>query len=115
MKTLLGLPRPAKRTLVMGVDVVLCVVSVWLAFCLRLEQWHVVQGRQWWAVAAAPALALPMFVRLGLYRTIFRYAGAPALLAVSQASLLFGVVYAGLFTVAGISGVPRSVGILAPV
>ncbi len=99
----------------MGMDALLCMVSVWLAFCLRLEQWHVVQGRQWWAVAAAPALALPLFARLGLYRTIFRYAGASALLLAAQACLLFGAVYAALFTVTGMSGVPRSVGILAPV
>lgn len=115
VKALLGLPRPAKRMLAMGLDALLCVLGVWLAFCLRLEQWHVLQGRQWWAVMAAPALALPAFMWLGLYRTIFRYAGAPALLAVAQACLVFGGVYAGLFMVVGVSGVPRSVGILAPV
>ena len=112
---LLALPRAAKRTLALAVDAGLCVLTVWLALLLRLEHWVKLEGPYWWAVAASLALALPLFVRFGLYRAIFRYSGAPALMAVAQATMLYGAAYATLFTLVGVEGVPRTVGVIQPV
>ena len=111
---LLALPRAAKRTLALAVDAGLCVLTVWLALLLRLEHWVRLEGPYWWAVAASLALALPLFVRFGLYRAIFRYGGAPALMAVAQATMLYGAAYATLFTLVGVEGVPRTVGVIQP-
>jgi len=112
---LLALPRPAKRALALTVDAALCVLCVWLAFGLRLERWQELgSGGQWLAVAGAVALALPLFVVSGLYRAIFRYAGGAALLALVKACGGFGVAYALVFGAIGVSGVPRSVGVLVP-
>ena len=110
---LLALPRPAKRLLVLAVDACLCALCVWLAFSLRYERWHVLQGVQWWAVVTAIGGTLPLFIVSGLYRAIFRFAGATASMAVLRACL-FGLVYAFVFTVIGVQGIPRSVGVLAP-
>ena len=51
----------------------------------------------------------------GLYRTIYRFVSWEALVAVAQAVALYGVLYATLFTVYGIAGVPRTVGIIQPI
>ena len=46
----LALPRPSKRLLALGVDALLCGLTVWLALCLRLERWVVLTDNQWLAL-----------------------------------------------------------------
>jgi FlaA1/EpsC-like NDP-sugar epimerase len=111
---LLALPRPAKRALALSVDTALCVLCVWLAFSFRFNQWVVPHGAQWSAMVMAVVFALPLFVVFGLYRAIFRYAGSAALLVILRACAIFAVAYALLFTVIGIAGVPRTIGLMVP-
>ncbi|MBA3059988.1 MAG: polysaccharide biosynthesis protein [Gammaproteobacteria bacterium] len=111
---LLNLSRPAKRLVAMAMDVLLCVFTVWLALSLRLETWVVVQGAQWLAVGLSVALALPIFVSMGLYRAIFRYAGVAALTTVTKAVFIYGVAYSTLLAVLHLPGVPRTLGLLQP-
>lgn len=111
---LLDMPRVAKRSLALAVDVALCVGTVWLAYCLRLESLVRLEGVQWWAVWGSVFLALPLFVRLGLYRAIFRYSGWNAMQGVGMAIGLYGLFYATIFAVVGVAGVPRSVGVVQP-
>jgi FlaA1/EpsC-like NDP-sugar epimerase len=111
---LLFLPRPAKRALVLGADVLMCGVTVWMAFNLRFESWTAWSHAHFTAFVGAAAFALPLFVVFGLYRAIFRYAGLPALMTVLKAISIYTVIYVLAFAVVGVPGVPRSVGILQP-
>ena len=111
----LALPRPAKRLLALGVDALLCALTVWLALSLQFENWVVIHGNQWLAIGLSLALALPVFVMYGLYRAIFRYAGLTALLAVTKAVLIYGVLYAALLAVLALPEVPRTVGLIQPI
>ena len=116
----LGLPRPAKRAIVMVVDVGLAVFSVWIAFYLRLGYFQpVFEERDGLslvpAIIVAVVVSIPIFVIFGLYRTIFRYSGAPAVLAVTKAVAFYGVIFASVFTLVGVAGVPRTIGLLQPV
>ncbi len=112
---LLGLSRYEKRLLALTVDTMLAIWTVWAAVYLRLGEWVWPTGNQWLAVAAAPLIAIPIFMRSGLYRAIFRYTGWPAMLAVIRACLLYGAVYAILFTFIGVPPIPRTVGLIQPV
>lgn len=114
-ESFLTLPRPAKRLLALGVDALLCALTVWLALSLRVENWVAIHGNQWLAIGLSLALALPVFMMFGLYRAIFRYAGLTALLAVTKAVLVYGVLYAGLLAVLALPGVPRTVGLIQPI
>jgi FlaA1/EpsC-like NDP-sugar epimerase len=112
---LLALSRATKRLIVLVVDAFVCVASVWLAFYLRLGETVGLSAPFLLAVAASIVLAMPLFIRFGLYRAIFRYSGLPALMAVANATLFYGIAYAAVFTVWNIEGVPRTIGLLQPI
>ena len=118
--SVLALPRPAKRAIALATDLGLCILTVWLAFYLRLGEFISYTGDSIWAkgamraAAASVFLALPIFVVFGLYRAIFRYSGWPALLAVARAVGIYGLLYATVFTAIGVAGVPRTVGLIQP-
>jgi FlaA1/EpsC-like NDP-sugar epimerase len=88
---------------------------VWLAFYLRLGVIAPLAGAMAWPVLASLVLALPIFIKSGLYRAIFRYSGLPAMVAVAQASVLYGLVFSAIFTFWGVEGVPRTIGFIQPV
>lgn len=111
----LSLPRFAKRVLVLGVDASFCVLSVWLAFYLRLGQLVPLWGEPFIAVGVSLFFALPIFISFGLYRAIFRYSGWPALMAVAKACAVYGFIFAIFITTFGFSGIPRTIGIIQPI
>jgi FlaA1/EpsC-like NDP-sugar epimerase len=111
---LLHMPRVAKRLFAVSVDVALCALTVWLALCLRLEHWVRLEPAHWLAIAGSVLIALPLFIRFGLYRAIFRYAGWNAMVSLAQAMALYTLFYTTLFTVVSVPGVPRTVGVIQP-
>lgn len=111
---ILGWPRPAKIAVVIAVDVALALLATWLAFTLRLDELHYPIGPQWWVYVLAPVLAIPVFVKFGLYRAIFRYTGQAALKATGQAVAVHCMALLGVLLWQQWPGVPRSVGILQP-
>lgn len=111
---ILGLPRLLKRAIVFGVDAFLCVITVWLAFYLRLGVFVPLQSVAIPAVVST-ALALLIFATSGLYRAIFRYSGLAAMVALTRAMLLYGLSFAAIFTFYGKPElVPRTVGLIQP-
>ena len=114
-QSLLNLPRPIKRGLVMSCDVLICTFSVWLAFGLRLDQWGYPQGIQWIVLFAAIGFSFPLFISFGLYRAIFRYIGSAAFLSIVRVFVIYSIIFFCIFTLIGINDVPRSIGIIQPI
>jgi FlaA1/EpsC-like NDP-sugar epimerase len=118
-KPVLHLPRPLKRILAIFLDAFLCALTVWLAFYLRLGQWIDLSGNFEWdpapALIVSLVMALPIFIIFGLYRAIFRYSGWTALMAVAKAAFVYGILYFSIFTVYGVPGVPRTLGLIQPI
>jgi FlaA1/EpsC-like NDP-sugar epimerase len=111
----LGLPRLAKRIVVLLLDLSLCILTVWLAYYLRLGEFVSLSGNALLAIGTSIGLALPIFIVSGLYRAIFRYSGWPALLTVTRAVAIYGLLYASIFTAIGVQEVPRTIGIIQPI
>jgi FlaA1/EpsC-like NDP-sugar epimerase len=111
----LNWPRTFKLLIVVAIDVAMSVLATWLAFSLRLDTLHWPTGAQWWVYALAPTLAVPLFIRFGLYRAIFRYTGQAALLATAKAVAVYGGLLLGLLLAVRWPNVPRTLGVLQPI
>jgi FlaA1/EpsC-like NDP-sugar epimerase len=121
-KQLISLPRFGKQLLVLVVDTFLISLAVWLAFSVRLERFHFPSGPEILVYALAILIALPIFVRMGLYRAVFRYAGQYALWVIVRAIFFYGLIFFSLIAFwdffglpKGDSSIPRSLGILQPI
>ncbi|ASU40565.1 polysaccharide biosynthesis protein [Herbaspirillum sp. meg3] len=90
------------------------VVATWSAFSLRLDILHWPQGYQWHVYQMAPLIAVPIFIRLGLYRAVFRYTGLSAMIAIAKAVAIYGLTLFTLLFWLALPDVPRSVGLLQP-
>lgn len=110
----LELPRYAKRIIAITVDISLCVLTVWLAYYLRLGEFVTLSGKPLLAVIVSLSIALPIFIVSGFYKAIFRYSGWPALLAASRSVVIYGLLFSSVITAIGITGIPRTVGLIQP-
>lgn len=110
-----GIPRYQKTLIVASMDIVIASFSAWAAIYLRLGQSHWLYGHQLIAVLLPILLGPPIFYWAGLYRTIFRHAGSIETAEIARACLIFGTVYAMIYTVIGVDTVPRTVGLIQPI
>ena len=111
--SLVELPRPIKRAVVTLVDTCLCLISVWAAFYLRLDEFVEVE-RLIYPTAISLGIMVPVFWINGLYAAVFRYSGGPVILRVTQAMCLYGLVFVTLVVIVGVEGTPRTIGIIQP-
>jgi len=107
--SLLASPRSIKRTITASVDFIAVVFSLWLAFSLRYSEIYIPPQSQWWIFLAAPTIAIPIFIKFGLYRAIIRYLGMQAIWTVVQATLLYTILFAVVVLISNVEGVPRTV------
>jgi len=105
----IGLRRQAKAFILISADVFFAVFALWAALSLRWGWLYIPKGHEWYLFVAAPAMAVPIFVKLGLYRAIIRYIEVRALWTIIQATTLYALVFAFVLYESGIKGVPRTV------
>lgn len=111
---ILALPRYVKLMIAVTVDISLCIITLWLALYLRSGEFIMLTGPVFLGAVFSIIIALPVFFILGLYRTIFRYSGVPAILGISRALTIYGLLYATVVMVIGVNDIPRTVGIIQP-
>ncbi|MEA9997377.1 nucleoside-diphosphate sugar epimerase/dehydratase [Pseudomonas sp. 10B1] len=94
---LLQLSRRKKRLVQVAADIVLIWLALWMAFIVRLGIDDMINPfhTHTWLFISAPAVAIPLFIRFGMYRAVMRYFGNDALIAiikaVSLSSLILGI------------------------
>ncbi|WP_447732898.1 polysaccharide biosynthesis protein [Pseudomonas shirazensis] len=91
---MLALPRRYKRALQVVIDVLLVVLALWLAFAVRLGIDEMVNPlvSHPWLFVAAPLVAIPIFIRFGMYRAVMRYFGNDALITIIKAVSLSALI-----------------------
>lgn len=114
-KWIIGLPQNAKRAGLVIFDVLALSGSLWLSYSLRIDRLALPDFETWLLLLSAPVVAIPIFIRMGLYRSVIRYMPERALWTILWAVALATaawVVFAFLISLTGKGYVPRSVPIV---
>ena len=109
LQKLLKLSRNKKRAIIVLVDLLLLPIALWISFSLRLDELYEPVGNIRYLFLAAPLVAIPVFVKFGLYRAIIRYIGFRAMWAVVKAVSLYTLLWGIIILLSAVPGVPRSV------
>ncbi len=111
---ILALSRTAKRGLALVTDTFSVLLTVWLVFFIQQGSWSLPERELWIIYLSAPLLALPVFIRSGLYNAVFRYSGFAALKTVMSACGVYGLLFYSSTILLQQHGMPRSIGVLQP-
>lgn len=115
-KRILSLSRLWKRALLVSFDFIALAMALWISFSLRFDRWVLPTTLdEWLIIASAPLIAIPVFVRMGLYRAVVRYMPERVIWTIFQAMAIAAVLWvlvAFLSAMAGRGFVPRSVPII---
>src|SRR5262245_9278018 len=76
------LPRPIKRSIMVAADTFSVTVALWLAFALKYDSLTHGLERNPWLYVGTTVASLLLFWFFGLYRSIVRYIGPRAMVAV---------------------------------
>jgi FlaA1/EpsC-like NDP-sugar epimerase len=104
-----SLSRVNKQIIMLFIDSVVLISILFASFSIRLGYWYFPQNELIWAIFGAPVIAIPVFIRFGLYRAVIRYIGFKALWAVVQAVSLYALVWGVVGFMMAVDGIPRSV------
>lgn len=85
-----------KRLAVMCIDLLLIWLALWLAICAHLGGITPIAGMTdgSWLFLVAPLVSIPVFIRLGMYRVVLRYTDIEALIIITRAVSLSGLLFA---------------------
>jgi FlaA1/EpsC-like NDP-sugar epimerase len=108
------LSRRIKQCIVGAVDILMSILATWLAFYLRLDRAEMPHGYEWHAYQLAIILSLPILIRFGLYRAVFRYAGMSAMATIAKAIALYSAIFFAILVWLALPGIPRTLGLLQP-
>ena len=106
------LPRGWKSLVLVVFDAIALVAVQFLSFQLRLGGTFSPTSAQWTLMLLAPAMALPVFLRFGLYRAVIRFLPERAIWTILQAMVLATLLWLALLFLAEITRVavlPRTV------
>ena len=111
---LVELPRGLRKSIVIASDLVVCLVSVWIAYWLRIGEWELFTPRV--VIFAAIACGTWVAVSLGMrtYRSVTRFAGAYTISSLVQACALMSLVLGIVLLTARIDSVPRTLSVVHP-
>ncbi|AMO72109.1 polysaccharide biosynthesis protein [Sphingorhabdus sp. M41] len=109
------LARWQKKTIVLLLDIILCIQSIWIAYSLRIGVWVLWDIAVQKIVLVCLLLMVPVFILSGVYNAIFRYAGTGMMKTLVRAFAIYSVIIGSVFAVIGVDGVPRTIGLIQPV
>ena len=110
LNLLVNVRRRYKQILMMCCDAVLLPLTFWVAVALRHSTMNpeMYSPLLWWVLLSLPIVAIPVFIPLGMYRTVVRYADEKAIATVAYGISLVTLMLAAGVLMGGITGIPRS-------
>lgn len=70
---LAGLPRKIKILIMLLSDLMLLPLALWSSVALRMGAWNPDVSSYYWLFFVVPFLTIPIFIKIGLYRSVIRY------------------------------------------
>lgn len=90
-------------------DMIMLFFAIWASFSMRLGQFYQIDKDEYWIFIIAPLIAIPLFIKFGLYRAIVRYIGFRALWSIIKAVSLYAIVWSAVIFFVSFEGIPRSI------
>ncbi len=91
---LANLPRLFKQIIMIFTDSILLILILWASYSIRLDLWYFPKDDTFRIILAAPIIAIPIFSKFGMYKSVVRHIDLKSLwylfLAVSFYALLWG-------------------------
>ena len=84
LRSVLSLPRLAKQAIAIITDTSLCIITLWIALFLRLDNYQFSNLGESLRLASLVSVlvAIPIFWIMGLYRSMFRYSSSNVMASV---------------------------------
>jgi FlaA1/EpsC-like NDP-sugar epimerase len=105
----ISLSRLNKNFILILADSFALIFVIFSSFSLRLGEWFWPSNELILVVLGAPIIAIPIFIRFGMYNTIIRYIGFYSLWEVFQAVSLYALIWGIICFLSALDGIPRSV------
>jgi len=96
----------------MLIDSFVVILTLLASFSTRLGSWYIPNSDLVWVIFGAPIIAIIIFIRFGLYRSVTRYASFYALWSILQAVSLYALVWGVVAFMSAVDGIPRSIMII---
>ena len=108
---LINLPRIYKQLIMLTFDELMLLFAIWFSFGLRLgDPWPIgYMQPNWWIFIAIPAIAIPLFIKLGLYRAVLQYMGIKVFITSFQAITITSLIVGFVMMMFREADLPRSV------
>jgi len=92
-------------------DEFMLLFAIWFSFALRLgELWPIeFMEPNWWIFFVIPAIAIPLFIKLGLYRAVLQYMGIKVFITSFQAITITSLIVGFFMMIFREADLPRSV------
>ena len=103
-----SLSRRKKQIFIIFLDAFLIIISLFIAYSLRLGELYIPAENTIWLWVLAPAIAIPVFINFGLFRAVIEYVEFKALWVITKAVSLYSLIFGMTILITSIS-VPRSV------
>ena len=113
--SLLSMSRSRKRTLAFLNDIAIAILSILISFFIRIGEWLFFTPAVNSVILLSILIWSPVAISIGVYQTIFRYAGSGTMLAIARAMTIYSIPFCIICMFYTLPSVPRTIGVLQPI
>ena len=104
-----------KRFIIIIFDLNLCVLTLWIAFFLRMDRFYFVNEIPLFPLASSLIILSLLIIFFGTHKSLNRYSGIESFVELSKVMMIYSVIFSFLFTLNSFDNVPRTIGIIQPI
>ena len=107
---LTNLSRQKKQAIMISADVCFLLFAIWLSFALRLgDVWSDKLESNLWIFILIPIVSIPIFIKLGLYRSVLKFMGTKVIVTAFQAITITSLILGFVMMIFREADMPRTV------